>query len=378
MKHVLFLFLLLSSIISICQIQPVDVADITLKVKSGGTEELIYGFAPGDQIVFNYEEESGKELKEVEIIELPSTSKFKDYKPTKIENKVINVYKKSLFLFKFTNSSLSARICKIKIQRIPKSEDLISFNTNWTWKTIFDTTYVPYKQDSLVGYDTIRYTEYIKELSQTIQTEELIFDKTQTVHSEMNSAGNKSWLFFSLPINQNSTYETKKVIAWAYWVGVGTEASDAWKQNVAIAGSIVKGAAQFFTSPLGALAIGAITDLVLPKPGSGEDVHYSITDEIGKAGFMAGVEYKVYDQGTGIAGYRKFSADGICQGSFFVCLLNDNKITPIDVNVKVVAIIETKKYEDKPYQRMKINPKYVTLTKRKMVINKSQVRINEE
>lgn len=377
MKQLLFSFFLLASIITYCQLQPVDVADITLKVKSGGTEELIYGFAEGDQIIFNYEETSGKELKEIEIIELPNNSKFKDFKSIKIENKVINVYKKSLFLFKLSNSSLSARICKIKIQRIPKSDDLISFNTNWTWQTLYDTTYVSYKQDSLIGNDTVRYTEYIKELTQTIQSEELIFDKTQTIHSKLNSAGNKTWLFFTLPSNQSSTYESKKVISWAYWVGVGTEASDAWKKNVGTAGKIVKGAAQLFTTPLGAFAIGAVTSLVLPTPGSGEDVYYSITNDIGKEGFMAGVDYKVFGNGVGVAGYQKFTAEGLCQGTYFVCLLNDNNVTPIDVNVKVVAIIETRKYEDKPYPRMKINPRYITLTKQRMVINKTQVRVNE-
>lgn len=378
MKNCLFSLLLLTSIFLHGQIQPVDVAEITLKVKSGGTEELIYGFAEGDQIIFNFEETAGKELKEVEIIELPNNSKFKDFKSIKIENKVINVYKKSLFSFKFYNSSLSARICKVKIQRIPKSEDLINFNTNWTWKTIYDTSYVAYKQDSLIGYDTVRYTEYIKELSQTIQTEELIFDKTQTIHSKWNSTENKTWLFFTLPSNQSSPYETKKVIAWAYWVGVGTVASDAWKQNVKIAGNIVKGAAQLFTTPLGAFAIGAVTNLVTPQTGTGEDVYYSITNEIGKEGFIAGVDYKAFGNGVGIAGYQKFTAEALCQGTYFVCLLNDNKVTPIDVNVKVVAIIEIKKYEDRPYPRMKINPRKITLTKQRMVINKTQVRINED
>ena len=42
---------------------PVDVADLTLKVKANSSEEFFYGFAEGDQIVFSFSEVDGKELK---------------------------------------------------------------------------------------------------------------------------------------------------------------------------------------------------------------------------------------------------------------------------------------------------------------------------
>jgi len=45
------------------QLQPVDVADLTIKIGAMGSEELFYGFAEGDQIVFNFEELKGKELR---------------------------------------------------------------------------------------------------------------------------------------------------------------------------------------------------------------------------------------------------------------------------------------------------------------------------
>ena len=155
MKQMTFTLLTCLTILSAFgQQQPIDVAELTIKIRSLGSEELFYGFAEGDQIIFNFEELNGKELKEVEIIELPSSSKFMDYKTTKIENKKILVNQKGVYQFKFNNSALVGRICKVKIQRIPKSEEFISFNTNWEWKTLYDTTYVPYTQDSLVGYDT--------------------------------------------------------------------------------------------------------------------------------------------------------------------------------------------------------------------------------
>ena len=95
---------------------PVDVAESTLKVGILGEEIFYFGFAEGDKLIFNFEEVNGKELKEIEIIELPSTSKFSDYKSKKIENKILNIKRTGIYKFRFSNSAISGRICKIKIQ----------------------------------------------------------------------------------------------------------------------------------------------------------------------------------------------------------------------------------------------------------------------
>ncbi len=49
--------------------------------------------------------------------------------------------------------------------------------------------------------------------------------------------------------------------------------------------SLVKGIATYYTTPLGAFAIGAIIDLMVPKLG--EDVSYGLADETDKNLFMA-------------------------------------------------------------------------------------------
>ena len=257
-----------------------------------------------------------------------------------------------------------------------KASEFVSFNTDWKWKILYDTTYVPYTQDSIVGYDTVRYKEKLKELVKTEQKEELIFDKPQRVNSGTNANGPKSWLFFTLPKNENTTYKTTEVISWAYWVGVGDEANQSWKKNITTVSNLTKGAATVFTSPLGALAIGAVSDLMIPTIG--EDVSYSITDKANKDLFMANLQYKMFDIGKGLAGYRKFTDKNLCQGTYFVCLFNDNVFQGIDATVKVIAIVETKTYEDKEYDRMKVTPKHVTFNKRRMVVNTTQIRVNAD
>jgi hypothetical protein len=116
------------------QQQAVDVAENTLKVNGFGEEAFYYGFAEGDQLIFNFEEQKGKELKEIEITE------FMDYKSKKIENKTINITRTAIYKFRFANSAMSGRICKFKIQRIPANETTKNFNSSVLWRTVYDTS----------------------------------------------------------------------------------------------------------------------------------------------------------------------------------------------------------------------------------------------
>src|SRR5258705_3857823 len=122
-KKFTFLFLLFSILGSsmIAQLKTVDVAENTLKVSGFGEEVFYYGFAEGDQLIFNFQEMNDKELKELEITELPSSSKFLEYKTKKIENKTINISRTAIYKFRFSNSAIGIRACKFKIQRIPAS-----------------------------------------------------------------------------------------------------------------------------------------------------------------------------------------------------------------------------------------------------------------
>src|SRR5450759_3242147 len=134
---------------------PIDVADNTFKVAGLAEEVFYYGFAEGDQLIFNFEEVNGKELKEVEILEDPSSSKYMDYKTSKISNKTLSILKTGIFKFRFSNSALLGRICKIKIKRIPSSDQTKSFNTSVYWRLDYDTTYVDLQERYLIKADTI-------------------------------------------------------------------------------------------------------------------------------------------------------------------------------------------------------------------------------
>lgn len=356
------------------QLDPISVADLTLKVSSLGNEELYYGFAEGDQIIFSFEEKNGKELKEIEIIELPSNSKFMDFKSSRIENKTFHVHKKGVYLFRLTNGALGGRVCKIHIQRIPKSEDLITFNTNWRWETHYDTTYVPYTEDSLVGYHNVTVKKTRKELVtvDTIATE--LFSKTERVHSE-TAIGKTQYAYLNVHLPQNSysptkfnPYQSTEVVAWSYWIGVGQKANEEYEKanknlttGIKMVGSL---------TGYGALASLAVTGIsMFEVPSAGDNVRYQFISA------QYGVQ-KVFDLGNGIAASGRHT--DILQGGFTIQLYNDNVMEGIDVSVRVVAISIRKTWRDKEYTEQRSEPKYVTLNKQRMVVNSRKTRINAD
>ena len=154
----------------------------------------------------------------------------------------------------------------------------------------------------------------------------------------------------------NPEYSKKRMIAWAYWIGVGEEASKAWAKNVSTIGHLAAGVADIAGGgPLAGLAIGAITELV--KPTMGEDVAYWIfVDADNARKFLNKKSFASIDKGKGVAAYGKnINRDN---RTLYIGLLNDNSVQAIDVNVKVSVIWETEVYEEKLVQTMSLQPRY--------------------
>jgi hypothetical protein len=323
-------FLLLVGIISTCKLfaQTIDVAENTLKVGAFGEEVFYYGFAEGDQVIFNFEEMNGKELKELEIIELPSSSKFMDYKTKKVENKTLNILNTGIYKFRFANSALSGRICKFKIQRIPVNPATKNFNTNVFWRTVFDTTYTTEQERYLVKCDT------------TISN---LTDRVEKVHSNGNMNGNKSSFNFTLPEN---------TVAWSYYIGVdqsGQQAFDNAAKELASKASPLVTAIPGY-GPLAAVALGSTS--YIAQLQRGEDIDYYIVDNNNARFFEAGQQFSYYKKGKVINDFSRMTSPLI--GSCFVCLMNDNAITGVNVTVKITAIQVKQVWDTRPIQKMHV------------------------
>src|SRR5688500_7437889 len=98
------LFLAMSTSMSLLFGQDkVVVSEGSMKIAGLGEENLYFGFAAGDKIVFSFSEIDGKEIKEVEILEYPSSSRYTDFKVSSASNKTVAVNKEGVYRFRFKN-----------------------------------------------------------------------------------------------------------------------------------------------------------------------------------------------------------------------------------------------------------------------------------
>ena len=373
------MFLLSAGVEADAQV-PVVVADLNFKLKGSNPEELYYTFAENDTILIDFAVVGNAAIKSFEVIELPSNIKWSAFKQNTINQKKIHVSQKAVYLFR-VDGGVFGKVCNLKISRIPINSSTEKFNTAWTWKTLYDTTFVSYDEDSLVGYDSLWYKETVKEeISSRLQEEDLLpGGKPVTIKSEgiIEKDNPRYSVRIILPSNEESATRSKKVIAWAYWIGVGPSAESFFSKNRdAITNTAITVAG--ITNPIAGLAVGAVTNLIIPSGEGIDPVRYAITDSKNKDYFMSGYSYSCFDSGFGKGGVGRFIQPEMCQGIYYVCMKNENIHDRIDVVVKAVAVIEIKEYQDVEYDRLKITPRYVTLHKNRMVVNTSQIRVPKE
>ncbi|MFC5282644.1 hypothetical protein [Pedobacter alpinus] len=287
------------------------------KKKLPGSEEthLYYGFKSGDQLVFDFKENDGKELKELEISTYPAGAVFMDYKTTSINQKTLKIIKTGIYDFRFKNSSLAQRIGEIKIRRIPSDAESVDFNSTIEWRAINDTIRTPIQEKYLIKSDTAIVT---------------IADQLAKVSSQtaMNGNPNITIAEFLLP---------EHTIAWSYYLGVGKEGNDAYLAakekfvNTAAAGlSKIPG-----YGTLGALALYGIN--TFSKAQGGDNVKfYFIGDYNNALLFKSGQAFMQFKNGDILndAGLMKAPL----AGKVYVGLINDNIAEPIEVSIKASAI----------------------------------------
>lgn len=295
---------------------PIDVAETTIKLDGWNGEQILYyGFAQGDKLVFNFEEIDGKKLTEVEIAELPSSSRFKDYKTSKIEKQIVSIPQTAVYKFRFTNTAIGGRVCKIKIQRIPAKQSTASFNSNVFWRTVLDTSYKT-EQEKLLKKDTSFQEVY----ASTIQ-----------ISSKYALNGNKNYQIvdFSLPENTH---------AWSFYIGIGekgkqefVKANDNFIQNVA---KVISHITDY--GPLAALALTGVS--YFNKVQGDDNVKYwFIKDTANVRMFKANQNFTYYKMGDVVSEASQMKSP--LKGKIYLALMNDNRVYPIQLTIKATAVL---------------------------------------
>lgn len=306
------------------QVDPIVITEQTLKVTKD--ETFYYGFADGDQIVFDIEVVRGKHIKEVEIAEYGGSSIFFDFKTKKVAGKRFDVKGTKIYAFRIKGGGLSGKICRMKISRVPDSEASVDFDPTVKWQTRYDSSYVKKYRRDLVKVDT-----------QAIS----VVERVERVHSSTNANGNRNSFVVDLPSNQKSDLKTSEVTSWAYWIGVGDEGQEAYQNDTKAflnkAGSMLGATA----NPVIGLALDAYTTFSNPPKGNNIQFWFAAVQN-GQEFYLA--------KGNSVVASGKFTDN--LQGSFRVHLLNDNIMNGINVNIKIAAIMVHRTYKKTPYEEL--------------------------
>lgn len=309
---------------------PVDVAESTLKINILGEEILYFGFAEGDQMIFNFEETNGKELKELEIVEMPGTSKSLDFKISKIVNKIIKIPRTGIYKFRFTNSGISVRLCKYKIQRIPASPATQNFNPTVYNALVDDTTYTTVEEEYMSKEDTV-ITNYQ--------------DRIIKVNTVSNPGGNKST--FNFVLNEN-------VIAWSYYIHVNQAGQQVYDDANKLINEDSKMVIAKFPAynVLGALALNR--PVTINKLQAGEDIAYWIMEGENADLFSSGAQFRFIKKGKVVNDYSRMDPR---KGSLYFCFSNDNTTEPVTVTVKITTVGINESLQTRQVKRMLVAPR---------------------
>jgi hypothetical protein len=309
---------------------PVLVVESSVKLGVMGEEFFYFGFAAGDKIIFDFEEAKGKEIKEVEIVEMPATSRFLDYKTSKISKKIIIVPITGIYKFRFTSSAIIPRVCNYKIQRIPASEETQNFNTAVSTHTIYDTTFIVEEEQYMAKIDTVIINYQ---------------DRTIRVNPFSTPGSNKATFNFVLPDN---------TIGWSYYLSVTPAGQkiyeDANKQFMAAEESAVK------KFPTYNLLAGFIfkKPFLLNKIQTGQEINYWIMEGDNVNLYTSGAQFKYIQKGKGINDYGKVEPR---KGSLNFCFSNDSTTDPASVTVKITLIQVNEILQTREIKKFKVTPK---------------------
>lgn len=319
-------FVALQSVFAYGQ-QLVDVAESVVKIGIKGEELLFFGFAEGDQLIFSFEEANGRDMNTIEIVEMPSTSRFMDVKTSKIENKKLSVPKTAIYKFRFVNSAILPRTCRYKIQRMPASTATQKFNSTVYYSTFFDTTYVNEVENYLDRTDTV-----INNFA----------DRTVKVNPLTAPGSSKACFNFLIP---------EEAVAWSFYISTNKGGQQVYADAAKTLGTNAASVIDKFPKygPLAAVAIGA--ESYLKKIDTGQYINYWIVEGDNAELFSSGSQFRFLKKGKASNDFAKMEPG---EGAYHFCFHNDSKVAAVTVTVKITAIIINEKMQSRSVKRMQV------------------------
>jgi hypothetical protein len=336
MKAFLLLFCLSTTII-LGQTK-ISLLESTKKISPLSEESIFIGLHAGDVLILNVEELNAKELKEIELIEYPSNSKFLDYKTPRIDSKQITINNTGIYKLRIANSAVSGRICKINLDRIP-AENTQNFNTTVYWKTVSDTTFFEEEETYLARKDT---------------SYQLVYEAYPKLGSLNSLEGTKSYQYFEFTLPDNTT-------SWAFYVGTGTEAKSEYdRANRALASNPDWIALK--EPDLSSLPLLALTgNSYFRKISAADNVNYIVLPTNQVSLRNADLEYVYFFKGDVYNDFHQ--VENKLVKNITAIVKNDNSIDAIYVYFKVAAVVVTPIYAKRMVKKQKVTTSEVPFLK---------------
>jgi len=320
---------------------PIIVADLNVAIpgvllgSSTTPSELYYAFEAGDEVLLDISMSNVKGTNSLEVATYPGgVVKYSNRAFNDLKGQSFTMAERGILRFVLATNHIADRNAYVKVWRVAVSPSTAKFNTDVLWRMVMDTTYQVQDQRFLVKSDTIIVNPV---------------DQVAKVSSQTASNGNPNHTLvdFTLPAG---------TAAWSYYIGVGSEGSaaygvardkfiaDASKPLLALAG----------TNPLGALAMGSLN--YFSKIQGEDNVKYwYITDWESVQLFKAGQSFMQYKQGDVVNDAVRMTTPLV--GKVFLMLVNDNIMEPIDVTVKVSAVVANQQWETRSVKTAKVEQK---------------------
>ncbi|UII33909.1 hypothetical protein LVD17_08785 [Fulvivirga ulvae] len=323
--------------------QNITVSEGTLKVNGVSEQEFYFGLSEGDELLMSLKEIKGKELKEIEVMELPSNSKYIEYKSSTINNKAIQIQNTGIYKLRLKNSALGGRVCRYKLERKP-ADSSKKFNSTVYWNVKYDTVFYTVQEDYLASIDTAVIS--------------VIGNKVERVHSQTATNGkpNRSIVQVALPPN---------TVSWSYYIGVGEDSEAIFQQaeekaikrksQLKAATDITQSLASFDGSGSSALALLALKGYAeFGIPAKANNIQYwFVSNHENVENFMQGNQFFQFEMGNGPLSYKRM--ENPKAGTFYICLLNDNLMEGIDVHIRVSAVTIKENWQKRNVEKYRVN-----------------------
>ena len=318
----MFLFLVFNLHVFGKTLSAINIVDLEFQIGARSEKVFTYNFAAGDTLVINAYARRGGDISEISVMKWPNSVVFNSYASPVVEKKIF-LRKKTTIVFRLKNTSMfSKKTYNLTISRIPSDERSVDFNTEVKWVTVYDSTYVPAVESTLVKQDTVA-------------------QKILNINVKLNNKnGYKYTSSFNIPRN---------TVSWAFWIGVGPEAVSGLSQMVSLLpkSALMKG----ITDPVSAYALRIINSLYQVEQGS--PINYYFVDSYSNAqNFLAGNQFYQFKEGSCVTDYAIM--DTHLKGSYYLCLANPDYSTSKYVTAEIVAVVVKNVWDIKNVKRLKV------------------------